>query len=370
MYPTQYARTIEYLAEKRPLYPLLVYGITGIGKTSIPGQVYKKLAQKYGADKFGFLYVNMTACEPSDLLGNPIIMEKKDGSKMTTYAPPDWLKRVEDFERGIAIFDEVNRLDYQVQNTYMQFLDRRELGNVRVPDGWLIVQTANPNDEGYKVSDLDKALLRRSVIIQLQFSLDEWREWAMGEYLSPTGNRMHPRVLAATTRVVRKYDQEVKNKFDQVMSPYGWEICSEYLWSGAMDELNREIRTQIMAGAAGPEYANLLESSLNDEEIRKLLKDILDSKQVTVPKGKEDMFIDLMYMFFESLDKEPKRHAKPALALFESLPGEFRPVYVKYLYKYFSRFKKEYEPLKLSWRGWCSKNKQYESILLGGGNDE
>jgi hypothetical protein len=369
MYPTQYTKVIEYLAEHSPLYPLLVYGITGIGKTSIPQQVYRKMAEKYGKDKFGFLYVNMTACEPSDLLGNPIMVDQ-DGKKVTTYAPPDWLKRVEDFERGIAIFDEVNRLDYQVQNTYMQFLDRRELGNVRVPNGWLIIQTANPNDEGYKVSDLDKALLRRSVIMQLQFSLDEWREWAMGEYLSPSGNRMHPRVLAATTRVVRKYDQEVKNKFDQTMSPYGWEICSEYLWSGAMDELSRELRTQLMAGAAGPEYAQLLESSLNDEDVRRLLKEILEAKKVEVPKGKDDMWIDLVYMFFEILDKEPKKLSKSAMALFESLPGEFRPMYCKYLYKYFSRFKKDFEPLKMAWRAWCSKNKQYENMLLGGDKDE
>ncbi|NIQ78018.1 MAG: hypothetical protein GTN93_07980, partial [Anaerolineae bacterium] len=62
---------------------------------------------------------------------------------------------------------------------YMQVLDRRQIGKFTLPSGWLIVQTANPADEEYQVSDFDKALVRRSCVMELQFDLETWQTWGM-----------------------------------------------------------------------------------------------------------------------------------------------------------------------------------------------
>jgi signal transduction histidine kinase len=263
---------------------------------------------------------------------------------------------MEQFPRGIAVFDEVNRVEQQTRQAYMQILDRRAIGNVRIPPGWVIVQTANPTDEGYQVSDFDFALLRRSNVQELVGDLEFWINWAQKDYVFD-GEPMHPKILSTAMRLTNR---GLVRSVDQKIKPFptfaGLTKANEMLRRGA-GALAKETRTSLYAGMIGAEAASILESSMQSDVLTKLLEKVMNGERI---KASMEEMLDLSFLLLDKARKSPAKHAKILHTFYGGVSDEQKPMFARSCYAWFAEHRDAFKDMKADWREWC---KQHMNLL-------
>lgn len=380
MVPSEYGGFVDWKIDHYTKVPVFVVGPSGNGKTGIVEAICKRRnvdpndPTNPNPRKFGFVYLNGTSMEATDLMGLPARDTYEETFKdpttgkdvtrkieVTRFLPPKFLKDVESYERGVLLIDEVNRAPLEVRNVLMQLLDRRTIGEVTLPDGWQIVLTANPHDTGYQVDELDEAFLRRCIIIKLVFSMDGWAEWGMTEYKSPIqgflGAPISATVVSAARRMVKLLNKDVENEMKQVPTGFGLQVCSELAQAGLREDFEPSMVRQIFAGCVGDDLAEAVIKALSDDKLKELLDKVMQGKPVTGEK--HDVYVDLLDLFWEKIYQSPKKFRDAVGVFFGSLPEDIRSVYVRRLYPFFS--KKDYitdpifEKMANDWREFCTR---------------
>jgi hypothetical protein len=158
--------------------PVCVWGQHGIGKTAIVQEV---------AAARGWALVTVAPAqfeELGDLHGLPVLADGPSGPR-TLFAPPDWVPR--EPGPGLLLFDDLNRADDRVLRGLMQLFQTGGMFSWRLPPGWQIVATANPEGGAYAVTPLDDAMLTRMLHVTLTLDLGDWVRWARRAGLDPRG---------------------------------------------------------------------------------------------------------------------------------------------------------------------------------------
>ena len=249
-------------------YPLCVYGETGISKTAIPRSFALEGVKLGGTmTKIPVIVFNATALEPTDLTGLPF----RDG-ELTRYLTPEMLAMCEDpenqvrkllssYPKSIVIMNEITRLDYQVRNAVMQLLDERRIGSFHLPEGCQLVCTANPPTEGYQVSELDRALMRRTIILDMHADLEEWREWG-------TTHDILPGILASVGRIKAVPTTHIDGALKQGYCFAGVTMASDLLRSGLENIFpgaeGEAFTMEVLAGAVGSQAAAVFMKGLTE----------------------------------------------------------------------------------------------------------
>lgn len=187
----------------RARLPVLLEGISGIGKS----EIFQQLGRKLG---IRVIVVDLPVLEPPDLVGIPTAVDGR-----TVYARPSWLP---DDGAGILLLDELGRCDRPMRQATYQLLSHRELQGYRLPDDWCVMAATNP-EGAYDVSHLDKALRTRFMDQKVCVERGEWLHWA-------ERNDVHPAVIA----LARRHDRVFES-----VSPRSWTKASQALY--ALDPL-------------------------------------------------------------------------------------------------------------------------------------
>jgi hypothetical protein len=156
--------------------PVCVWGRHGIGKT----EIVEAVAAARGAALVSVAPAQFE--EMGDLIGMPVVVG--DGAA-TRMAPPEWVPR--EPGPGILLVDDVNRADDRILRGLMQLLQRGALTSWRLPPGWQIVLTANPDGGDYSVTPMDDAMLTRMLHVTLRFDVRRWAAWAETAGVDPRG---------------------------------------------------------------------------------------------------------------------------------------------------------------------------------------
>ena len=347
---------IDFALNKCTKYAWWSFGPTGIGKTDIIEQV----AKSNGAE---FIYFNATGMEPTDLLGLPSLEDveldyeeedaqgkkvtRKIKTKATRYAPPLPLLRAAYAKKSILCIDEASRFERQVRNAIMPLLDRKAIGDLQLPEGCLVVCTANPPDEeDYQVDEIDKAMLRRSVVIPATFDLDTWRQWGVF-------GGVVPRVIAAAGRLSAGMFRKVKHPYEQILTPYGMKMASDLIRAGLFETMDRDIALMVLQGAAGKEAAGAIYEALNDKKLTELLEAALKGE----PLGKldHDISISLVYLFWEKIQKDARKYVKQITNLYNALNADIRTMLVQLAYEQMIRYPDAFKGIIEEWSEWCTK---------------
>jgi hypothetical protein len=161
----QAGQIIEGMLKNKVKVPFVLVGHRGIGKTEMVKTIAAKLETKAVILRLGSLQ------DVGDLMGNPYVLEKPDGTKETKYAKPWW---VIELEQGalVLVLDEVNRAKPSLTDAIMQILDSRRFNEYVLPDNMIIVATMNPTSEEYDVSDFDAAVIDRGVFVKTTCNAD------------------------------------------------------------------------------------------------------------------------------------------------------------------------------------------------------
>ena len=206
--------------------PVLLIGETGVGKS-------ESLAQTAEAMGVDFIVRDLSIMEAPDLVGIPVV---EDGR--TVYAPPSFLP--ED-GCGLICFEELNRAPQQMQAPCLQLLTARKLNDYELPSGWLPVAAVNPDDSEYLVEELDRALLARFVVIEVEPDVKAWLEWAKD-------NDVHPAVM--------RYVRSTRDIFGVPRSnPRAWKYVSDLLQAHEGNGSGGHALLANIAGLIGNELA-------------------------------------------------------------------------------------------------------------------
>jgi hypothetical protein len=156
--------------------PALV-GTSGVGKTSIPKQLYTKL----GFDTFITIRPSLIA-DVGDLVGLPDfdVIVHNDGSeeKRTTFNSPDWLPKKD--QKALVVIDEINRTQKDIIMAMFDLIEAEhpKIGKYSLPKGSKVIATLNPPTDEYTVLDIkDKAFTSRLCLLKVMPDKQVFLEW-------------------------------------------------------------------------------------------------------------------------------------------------------------------------------------------------
>lgn len=360
MYPSQAKKFMNWLLNDYPRQAVLFVGHSGCGKTMTPKQV---------AFENGTFYVrlNATGMDNTDLTGLPKITDD-----LTSWRPPAILMPLSSDAKAILIIDEINRVPTETRHVLMQMLDERQVGELKLGSNVLIVITANPDDPGYQVDDLDIAFLRRCCVLPFEFHWDSFQQYAMAEYESPIkgheGEHVTARVLAGMQRNRTAFVKEIKNreKFVNIPNADNCIRCSEMEQAGLYESFKEEEIIQILTGMVGPVLATSFVKDLNDKLLSEY-KALLDNLKPLPSNVPHPVQIDLLYYVWEDYSADPVKYVKNIHHLFLQLNNDIKLLMTKLCHKYFngSKTKVAFAPMKADW-----KKVMAETALRSRGIDE
>jgi len=246
---------IEKLKQYRSAnVPLLIFGGPGIGKSEIC---------KAAAEGDEVKDVRLSMLEPVDMRGMPVINRKGDGTEFSVeWAKPDFLPTS---GKGIVLFDELNTADPSVQNAALQFILDRRCGPHKLGDGWWIVACGNKSSHKAHVNPLSAPLRNRFVILEMQPDFNQWRNWAMNNYI-------HENVLGfmSSTSGQHLYS-DPQDEYGNFPTPRGWTMVSRLLKCNISER-------EAIEGAIGKGAANWFMQYCNEIKVMPNIDDLLEGK--------------------------------------------------------------------------------------------
>jgi MoxR-like ATPase len=110
-------------------------------------------------------------------------------TERTVHAPPSWFPQPR--TKGVLFLDEINRGQKDVRQAIFQLILDREMYDLVLPNGWIIVSAVNPTTGAqaarYDVLPIDdKAFVTRFLHVALVPTVDEWLDYAHNSDVDPT----------------------------------------------------------------------------------------------------------------------------------------------------------------------------------------
>ena len=212
--------------------PAFLWGAPGIGKSSIVRQI----ASEAG---IGFVDLRLSLMDPTDLKGIPFYDKE---AHTALWAPPAFLPRD---GSGILFLDELNTAPPAVQaSAYQLILDRR-VGEYELPKGWAIVAAGNRESDRGVVYRMSAPLANRFVHLEMEVSVDDWRDWA---YMAGLDERVIA-FIGYKNEELFTFDPALNEK--SFATPRSWEFVHNILQSG----MGEHLLLDAIGGAIGRERA-------------------------------------------------------------------------------------------------------------------
>jgi len=295
----------QSIREPRDSVSLFLWGGPGIGKSS----VVRQAAEEEGVD---CIDIRLVLLDPSDLRGLPV---PSDG--YAKWLPPAFLPQDKDW-RGVIFLDELNVAPPLVQNTALQLVLDRRLGEYVLPDGATIIAAGNREMEAF-VHRMSPPLLNRFTHIEAEIDNEVWAKWAVQ-------NEITPQIIGLLTKfrpeLIYKFEPQKKS----YPTPRSWEFASKIIKNGIPEELKFELVTGCVGEGATIELRSYMEiwSQLPD------LDAIIEGKDDTIPAG-----VDLIYACCVGLVSKASKpsHYNRLLEYALKLEREYSVFLVKMLYQ-------------------------------------
>lgn len=158
----------RYLYSNEYVYPAMVIGEMGMGKTAMVKSIAK-------TRKVKLIMLRVAQMEPGDLIGIP---QPDMATKTTVWFKPQWWPAID--EPAIIFLDEMNRAPVDVRQALFQLTEEHKLHtHVLDPKIHKIVAAVNPDNGNYQVESIDIAQYGRfGLVIEMEFDAELWSAWA------------------------------------------------------------------------------------------------------------------------------------------------------------------------------------------------
>lgn len=273
----QMKTTLKEILTKTDLTPCVV-GHRGVGKTAGIIQVCREIAHEYIPLRLGQM-------EVGDLVGLPY----RDNETMH-WSRPDWWPKA-DAKATVVHCDELNRAQQEdTLQAIFQFVEppsegqQRALHRHKLAPHHRVVVAINPPDGSYQVAPLDRALLDRMIVIQVETDVECWSRFAQQQNYDLqirqfiAGNQQ----LLATN--IASFDMQVEP------SERAWEMVSKLKQSC---HFPRELEMEVYSGVIGREAAVNFLHWCTEQQQRPLVADDILNRWIDVATQAEQQRDDI-----------------------------------------------------------------------------
>lgn len=342
---------LRAIADKQAPLSVILWGPTGIGKSSIVKQLAKELNYK-------LTDIRLSQREAVDILGMPYTAKAKiNGKEMDalSHHPPEWFLRSLMEGNTVLFLDELNRARPEVLQAVFELALDRKLNGVKLPDSVLIVSACNPPDARYDTVDFDDALTARFMHLHVKTNADIWLEWAKdkGETNKSNVNPFvynfivqHKEALNVTYKEDSEFPVEVKP------CSRSWEFVSlveELGFSKQQEFLMRE----CVRGLVGTEFAQAymvsrmdIDKPISLEELFSMTREKNDPIRQRVKRyaqgvnGKiatdllKETCKEIERSLLQDKSKECSEHKEQVLDFLEMIPRDLALATLKRIYRH------------------------------------
>ncbi len=159
---------------KRPLH---IEGSPGVGKTQIAAQIAKELG-------VGFKVVHAPLLQPEDY-SLPVPSADRLSVNFIVSKEKFPLEDSDCPDTGIFLIDELPQSDNHAQKILRNLIQEREIHGKRLKPGWTIITTGNRQADRAGANRLLSHLSNVLTRVELEPSLDDWTQWALGAGIKP-----------------------------------------------------------------------------------------------------------------------------------------------------------------------------------------
>ena len=248
--------------------PLLVIGKPGIGKS----QAIRELCAEMNISFVDLRLCQLDSCE---LRGMPVVSEGK-----THWATPDIFPAN---GQGILFLDEITAADKTLQVAAYQLLMERELGEYRLPPGWLVIGAGNDRESKAVATTMSSALTNRFLIVELKPTLNDFLDYGKKRGF----HRTVLDFLKLRPKLLHRMDGDLQRGWP---SPRSWERLNTML-KIAEETGNTESLSYIVPGVVGSgaatEFLAFYSTQMYDPQIREIL---LAEKPLLLPEETDQAY--------------------------------------------------------------------------------
>jgi hypothetical protein len=214
--------------EAREIPAVFLWGPPGIGKSAIVKQVARE-------KNIGIIDLRLSLLDSVDLRGIPVANGDTCRWSRPVFIPTEGA--------GILFMDELNTASPSVQNSALQLVLDRRVGEHVLGDGWYLIAAGNRRQDSNLVFQLADPLISRFIHIEVLPHVEEWLQWAVQ-------NGIEERVIGF---IKFRGDMLLQVRPDRVSvnfpCPRAWEFLSTLLKAGVPAEEAAEAAVGIGAAA-------------------------------------------------------------------------------------------------------------------------
>lgn len=206
---------------------IIMWGAPGLGKSeSVKQWNAEQVVKHNGRWNPVITDVRLSMKEPVDMIGIPVITNGQ-----TVWATPNmWPTEDERYDGGVILIDEMNQGQPAILNAAFQLIQDRQLGDYKVPNGYVIIAASNPACYNNTVSEFSLPLINRFSHFNIKSDFDSW----MNYRLNNGGNVDVLSFLTSQDRsmLFKGFDDvdESESVFDSiVITPRSWEVVERLL---------------------------------------------------------------------------------------------------------------------------------------------
>ena len=290
-----YERMIGAGTPCRDIRPIMMFGPTGVGKSSAVYQAADRLAESFGKP-VKVVDVRLTSCTITDLIGIPVASEDRE---TTVWLRPEIYADDGDGSYYIYFFDELDKASPAVQAAALQLILDRKAWTHSFPENSFVIAAANPARGTSKYETrMAPELMNRFRHFNVQPDYDSFKAWAITE-------NIHPYVLGFLSYDNSKLYAQSESDEIAFPTPRSWKSVSDLLYAceGMYEDLS-ELHNDI-AGDIGTGI------SLEFEGWCSMFKYLPDTERIV--RGEEPCLpemSDVLHAVISSLTVYVARHTK------------------------------------------------------------
>lgn len=290
---------------------IMLWGPPGVGKTSI----IHSAAEELGADCTD---IRLLLYKPTDLTGYPVLDRETNRAR---FAKPAFIPDDDKERPTILFFDEITSAPPSVQAAAYQPANDYAIGEHVFPPNVQVVFAGNRTTDRGVAYNMPSPLANRMVHLELEASLEDWKEWALN-------HGIHPYVIGFLNfRPELLYVFPETASFQGFPTPRTWEMASNFLASANDPEDIEEILIGTIGEGAAIEFLSFLRLADRVPDAKKILEGDFEAPEKSP---------DILYALAGSLVYQLQRSgAKKKVVdhfmdyLIQFLPAEFATLAMK-----------------------------------------
>lgn len=298
----------RYLNEGTRKRTVFLRGPSGIGKSDVVKQTSELLAE-HVPNWQGVVDLRLAQMDPTDLRGVPHVVDGR-----THWARPDFLPAT---GAGILFLDEITSAPPAVQAAaYQLTLTPEDFG---IPPEWMVVAAGNRKSDRGVTFNMAAPLQNRMCDIEVNTTLDDFLAYAVTAGIRPEVMSF----LQDRADLLHKF--EPSGDIRPFPAPRSW-----FAVSAVLDlNLPPADRVELIKGDVGEEAGATFETHLRLYESLPRIDDILEGKDVPVPKDLSARYCVAMGLAV----RVDKKNLANAWKFLEKLPGDVQTLCMKLAHK-------------------------------------